>query len=135
MLISELVKKTGIPKETIRFYEREGLIKVTLEERRKNNYKEYSNETLEKLKVIKTLKDLGFTLSEVAEIVNLIDVNGAPDNNVSHKISEKINLIDRKIKAITDVRILLLERMKSHKNVLAVAEAIIDKKSPARMQG
>jgi DNA-binding transcriptional MerR regulator len=43
MLIGKLVKETGLSKDTIRFYEKHGLISVNRKERRSNNYKEYSN--------------------------------------------------------------------------------------------
>ncbi|WP_257588478.1 MerR family DNA-binding transcriptional regulator [Leptospira sp. id769339] len=44
MLIGEIVKKTGISRDTIRFYEKEGLFRNCLIIRRDNNYKEYSSD-------------------------------------------------------------------------------------------
>ena len=112
MLIGQLVKQTGMSKDTIRFYEKQGLIKVTRKERRENNYKEYSEEILEKLITIRRLKDFGFTLNEVSEMLDLIEVNEATCNNVSHKISEKVDMLDQKIKELIKVRTMLLDGAK-----------------------
>ena len=108
MLIGQLVKETGLSKDTIRFYEKQGLISVHWKERRKNNYKEYSTEVLQKLLTVKRLKDFGFTLNEVAEMLDMIEVNQATCNNVSHKISEKVDLLDQKIKELINIRSMLL---------------------------
>ena len=108
MLIGELVKKTGLSKDTIRFYEKQGLIKVSRKERRENNYKEYSQEILQKLMTVKRLKDFGFTLNEVADMLDMIEVNTATCRNVSDKIVEKVDFLDRKIKELIQVRTMLL---------------------------
>ena len=108
MLIGELVKQSGLSKDTIRFYEKQGLISVSREERRSNNYKEYSSEILERLLTVKRLKDFGFTLTEVADMLSLIDVNEATCNNVSNKITEKVDLLDKKIKDLIKIRSQLL---------------------------
>lgn len=112
MLIGQLVKQSGLSKDTIRFYEKQGLIKVSRKERRENNYKEYSEEILQKLLTIKRLKDFGFTLNEVADMLDMIEVNEATCNNVSYKISEKVELLDQKIKELVQIRTLLLEGAK-----------------------
>ena len=65
MLIGELVARSGLTKDTIRFYEKKGLIALDQKSRRENNYKEYSEHVLEKLMLIRRLKDMGFTLTEV----------------------------------------------------------------------
>ena len=108
MLIGQLVKETGLSKDTIRFYEKHGLIKLSRNERRANNYKEYSVEILQRLMTIMRLKDFGFTLNEVADMLDMIEVNEATCNNVSHKISEKVDLLDQKIKELIQIRSMLL---------------------------
>jgi DNA-binding transcriptional MerR regulator len=112
MLIGQLVKKTGLSKDTIRFYEKHGLISVHHKERRTNNYKEYSNEILERLLTIKRLKNFGFTLNEVSGLLEMIEMNEASCNNVSHKITEKVSLLDEKIRELIAVRTLLLNGVK-----------------------
>ena len=69
MLIGELAAKSGLSRDTIRFYEKQGLISVSWKERRDNNYKEYSDEVLETLLTIKRVKSFGFTLNEAADLI------------------------------------------------------------------
>ncbi len=108
MLIGQLVKETGLTKDTIRFYEKHGLISVGEEERRNNNYKEYSDGIKEKLLTIKRLKNFGFTLNEVSGLLEMIDANEASCNNVSDKIYEKVDLLDKKIRELISLRTKLL---------------------------
>lgn len=109
MLIGELSKASGLSRDTIRFYEKNGLIAVGRKERRFNNYKEYSAETLKRLLSIKQLKGFGFTLNEIADLLDMLDVNEATCKNVCHKIDEKVLLINQKIRELKSVRKQLLE--------------------------
>lgn len=100
MLIGELSKTCGLSRDTIRFYEKQGLIAVGKKERRFNNYKEYSEDTLKRLVSVKRLKTFGFTLSEIAELLDMLEMNEATCKNVSHKIDEKVLLINQKIQEL-----------------------------------
>lgn len=113
MLIGELSKACGLSRDTIRFYEKHGLIAVGKKERRFNNYKEYSQETLKRLLSIKQLKSFGFTLNEVSELLDMLEVNEAKCKNVSHKIDEKVLLINQKIQELKTVRKQLLNGKKN----------------------
>lgn len=104
MLIGELSKMSGLSKDTIRFYEKLGLIDVSRKERRDNNYKEYSVDTLKKLLSIKRIKSFGFTLNEASEFLELIDHNNASCENVANKVYQKISLIDEKIKELQEMK-------------------------------
>lgn len=116
MLIGELSRASGLSRDTIRFYEKNGLIAVGKRERRFNNYKEYSEETLKRLLSIKQLKGFGFTLNEIADLLDMLDVNEATCKNVSHKIDEKVLLINQKIKELKAVRKQLLDGKKNCQN-------------------
>jgi DNA-binding transcriptional MerR regulator len=108
MLIGELSRRCSLSRDTIRFYEKHGLISVGRRERRFNNYKEYSEETLNRLMSIKLIKSFGFTLNEASELLDMIDVNQATCNNVSDKIEEKVRLLDGKIRELIHIRTMLL---------------------------
>jgi len=112
MLIGELVTKTGLSRDTIRFYEKQGLIAVDRKQRRDNNYKEYSDEVLERLQTIKRLKNFGFTLNESAEVLNMIEVKEATCNNVSDMIDKKVALLDAKIMDMIALRNQLINGVK-----------------------
>jgi DNA-binding transcriptional MerR regulator len=111
MLIGELSNKTGLSRDTIRFYEKNGFIKVNKKARRENNYKEYSDEVLQKLLNIKKLKGFGFTLNEISELIYLIERNKADCNTVTSFVDDKIKIIDQKIEELMNVKTLLLEKI------------------------
>lgn len=113
MLIGELSKRCGLSRDTIRFYEKNRLITVARKERRFNNYKEYSEDTLQRLKSIKLIKGFGFTLNEVSELLNMIDANSATCDNVLFKFDDKLKRIDDKISELISIRNLLLKGQKS----------------------
>jgi DNA-binding transcriptional MerR regulator len=68
MFISELAKKTGLTVHTIRFYEEEGLLDTRHVQRGANNYRFYSPEAIERLKLIKQAQATGFTIMELKEL-------------------------------------------------------------------
>ncbi len=117
MLIGELSNKTGFSRDTIRFYEKQGLISVGRKERRFNNYKEYSDEIFQRLLQIKRIKSLGFTLNETFELVEMVEMNEATCAYVSDKIEAKVRLIEEKIVEMINLKSLLLNGMKNCEGV------------------
>ncbi len=109
MLIGEICRLSGLSKDTIRFYEKQGLIEVPRKDPRLNSYKDYSLEVLEKLRTIKRLKEFGFTLNEVAEYLALLDRNQAACGPVAEKMNEKVRAIDQKIRKLQQIRYLLVK--------------------------
>ena len=108
MLIGELSRLTGFSRDTIRFYEKAGLIKVGRKQRRENNYKDYSDEILKKLLIIKKLKGYGFTLNETSNFIALIEENMASCSAVNDKVIDKVKLIDEKIRELKQIKKMLL---------------------------
>ena len=70
MLIGELAQKTGLSKDTIRFYEQMGLIVASERQAGSRTYKEFSAEAIEWLRSIAQGKSLGFTLNEMKQLVD-----------------------------------------------------------------
>ncbi len=68
MLINDLEKKTGLTRHTIRFYEKEGLLRNYIH-RGENNYRDYSEEAVTVLLNIKILQATGITLAELKEVI------------------------------------------------------------------
>lgn len=104
MLIGDLVHKTGFSKDTIRFYEKQGLIKIGRRERRANNYKEYPESVMDDLKIIRRLKNLGFTLVEIGDFLALAKHNLASCDRISGAMTAKVQFIDEKIAELTALR-------------------------------
>src|SRR5687768_13542897 len=97
MLLGELVDRTGLTKDTIRFYEKKGLISVERGSRRENNYKEYSEQILDKLILIRKLKDMGFTLNEIDTFLELWREEDASCKNLKFTLENKIAHVSEQI--------------------------------------
>lgn len=97
VLIGELAKASGFSKDTIRFYEKIGLIELPKYARRDNNYKDYPDEVLQTLMSIRNLKGLGFTLEEIREIVIRQQMNALDSNTAFKIIEQKIIHLDIQI--------------------------------------
>jgi MerR family transcriptional regulator, copper efflux regulator len=95
MLIGELSKQTGISKDTIRFYDKLGLIVGIDRQAGTRLYKEYSLETVERISMIAQGKGLGFTLKEIKQLLNEWG-NGAMSKE------EQIKVIERKMEEIVE---------------------------------
>jgi Predicted transcriptional regulators len=113
MLIGELSRLTGFSRDTIRFYEKEGLITVGRKERRQNNYKDYSEATLKRLLIIKRLKGFGFTLNETSDLIAMMEENMASCNTINEKVTTKVKTIDEKIKELENIKNTLLNGVSS----------------------
>lgn len=111
MLIGELCKRTGLTKDTIRFYEKRGLIPEARKLRPFNNYKEYTEETLARLLTIKKIKSFGFTLNESAELLDMVELNMATCENVADKVAGKVELIEQKIRELEELKVQMLQKV------------------------
>jgi len=100
MLIGEIVKKTGISRDTIRFYEKEGLFENCLIIRRENNYKEYSSDVLEQLRLIHTLRKLNFSLSEINSLTKIRKSNLIDCSDLSKSIKKNLEFINGQINTL-----------------------------------
>src|SRR5262245_45892970 len=111
MTIGELARMAGVKVETVRFYEREGLIPPP--PRRRSGYRQYPNDAVRRIQFIRQAKELGFTLLEVADLLSLRVGRGSSCDAVRSRATAKIADIDR--------RILDLERMRAALRDLARA--------------
>ena len=108
MLIHELSIKTGLSPHTIRFYEKSGLVKgkrdVTV---KSNNYFHYDEETVEKLEFINDAKSVGFTISEIGQIIDAWYNNKYSKKEKLHILDEKLVALETKLKEIKEMKKLI----------------------------
>ncbi len=88
MLIGELADAAGLPSQTIRFYERKGLLPEP--ERGANGYRTYDASTLTRLHFIQTAQAAGLSLAEIGSIVDLRDIGNVPCAHVATLIRSKL---------------------------------------------
>lgn len=88
--------------DTIRYYEREGLIPSPA--RRASGYRDYAPEVVGRLKFIRRAKDLGFTLGEIAELLTL--TSRAEQDMAGMKVTAqaKLGLVEEKIRELEHIR-------------------------------
>jgi MerR family Zn(II)-responsive transcriptional regulator of zntA len=105
MLINELSKRTGISAHTIRFYEKSGLISGKRDPLVKTNkYFHYDEESVEKLDLIRDAKSVGFTIYEIAQLMDAWYSN-------QMSVDQKLAVLDEKLLSIQE-RIKQLKEMK-----------------------
>jgi len=96
MRIQELARKTGLTVYTLRFYEKEGLVDNRHYVREENNYRNYSDETIERLEFIKKLQSIGCSLSEIKGVLQEKDENAFSNQQIIAWIRHKIGEIEQK---------------------------------------
>jgi len=94
MLIGELSKKTGFSRDTIRYYEKLGLIKEPARNGADNNYKNYTETVLKRLLAIRKIKDFGFTLKETHGMLILFEEGVLEHERGNRYVKRKIALIE-----------------------------------------
>lgn len=86
--IGQLARLSGAGVETIRYYEREGLIAKP--PRRSSGYREYPEDTLSRLRFIRRAKALGFSLKDIKELLELRVTPGATCADIRERAEAKI---------------------------------------------
>lgn len=104
MLISELAKQAGVSKATIRFYEEIGLIASQERQAGTRLYKEFSQETVEHLRLIGMGKKLGFTLNEMKQLATLWNGNDIPQPEKIRAIEDKLAEIAQKMQSLGEIK-------------------------------
>ena len=100
--IGKLAKQANVHVETLRYYERRGLIPRP--RRTVANYRLYSPENLRHVKFIKQAQGLGFSLKEIKKLLNLRATPRARCADVRAYASQKIEDIDAKIRSLARMR-------------------------------
>lgn len=88
MLIGEVAHALGVPTETIRYYERRGLLHEPA--RAANGYRIYAEATLARLRFIRAAQAAGLTLAEIAGIIEIRDQGTAPCTHVAELLEAKL---------------------------------------------
>ncbi|HEY5215060.1 MAG TPA: MerR family DNA-binding protein [Acidobacteriaceae bacterium] len=104
--ISRLARRVDVNTETIRYYEREGLLEPP--ERLPSGYRIFPENAVQRVHFIKRAQKLGFSLHEIKELLSLRqELTGRECARVKRLAAEKIKEIDRKIEALAGMRSVL----------------------------
>ncbi len=102
MRIGELAQATGTKAETIRYYEREGILPYA--DRTDSNYRDYSKDHLATLTFVRRARELGFSMAQVRELLALSDRDDKPCQDVDRLARSQIDEVQRKIDDLTAMR-------------------------------
>ena len=93
--IGQIAKQAGLTVEAVRFYEKKGLILEP--ERSESGYRQYSPDTLKRLHFISRAKEVGFSLSDIAELLDLRRKPGTTCSDIKLRALTKMEDIERKM--------------------------------------
>ena len=95
MRSGELARQTGVSTDTLRHYERMGVLPAP--RRLENSYREYPPQALDRVMLVRRALAMGFSLTELARILKERDRGGAPCRQVRALAVEKLAQLERQI--------------------------------------
>src|ERR1700746_3746002 len=102
LTIGQLGQATDTKGETIRYYEKIGLLPAP--RRPAGNYRSYAAEHLQRLGFIRRARELGFTIEDVRELLKLAAHGERPCEQVDQFVARHLETTERKIQALTRLR-------------------------------
>jgi MerR family copper efflux transcriptional regulator len=108
MRIGELATQTKLSKDTIRFYEKIGLVEG---HRRPNGYRDFPPETVPWLHYVRTAQALGFSLSEIGKHGERLRYSPDSAAALSALLADKVQVIDNRMAELATLRADLTERI------------------------
>ena len=102
MQIGELARAAGVPIDTVRYYERHGILPAP--RRRPSGYRSYGTDDVARLRFIRRAKGLGFTLGEIHDLLALTTRRGRNMADVKRAATEKLEAVEHKLSELTRVR-------------------------------
>ena len=108
MQIGEMADATGLSRDTLRFYEKRGLLRAR---RSANGYRDYPPEAVEWLRYIRLAQSLGFALVEIEADLPLLANPDASSEQLRAALARKLEDIDRRIEGLQALRGELARRL------------------------
>lgn len=107
MQIKQLASATGVDIETIRFYEKQGLLPEPA--RKANGCRDYDATHLERLSFIRHCRALEMSLGQVAALLGFVDQPGAPCDDVNHLVDQQLTKVRARLKSMKALEKQLLQ--------------------------
>ncbi len=102
MTTGQVAKQANVNIETIRYYERRGLIPEP--PRRESGYRQYPHDAIRRLQFIKRAQELGFSLKEIGELLSLRVNLQASSVDIKRRVDAKITGIDARIRDLKGMK-------------------------------
>jgi MerR family mercuric resistance operon transcriptional regulator len=111
LTIGQVARRAGIGVETVRFYERQGLVEQPA--RKESGYRQFDEGTIARLRFIRRAKELGFTLNEIKELLSLKLDPSTTCAHVKRQAETKIADIQGKIDSLKRMKQALVKLTKA----------------------
>lgn len=98
LTIGQVAQRSGIGIETVRFYERQGLLLKPA--RSPSGYRQYQADVVNRLRFVQRAKELGFALKEIKELLSLKIATGTSCEQIKQRSQAKIEDIEGKIRTL-----------------------------------
>lgn len=121
MLIGELAEKAGVPIQTVRFYERKGLLPAP-HRRPDSGHRDYDEDALRQMRFIRSAKAAGFTLREIRELLDMRLLPGESCGEVRAIIDAKLKELDRRLTEMRQMRRTLAQMARACRNRASARE-------------
>ncbi|MFB3142619.1 MAG: MerR family DNA-binding protein [Acidobacteriota bacterium] len=102
LTIGQVAKRSGIGLETVRFYERKGLVEEP--PRTDSGYRQYPEEVVARIRFIRRAKELGFKLSEISELLSLRVDPDSTCSDVRQQAEFKIADVEERIRVLQGIK-------------------------------
>ncbi|MFQ5705325.1 MAG: heavy metal-responsive transcriptional regulator [Gemmatimonadales bacterium] len=102
MRIGELAKTAGVTPDTIRYYEREGLLPSP--ERTPSGYRDYRVEVVDDLQFIKKAQASGLKLSDVREVMQIAAGGQPPCEHVRATVTTRLSEVEERLRELRSLR-------------------------------
>ncbi|HZI46310.1 MAG TPA: heavy metal-responsive transcriptional regulator [Pyrinomonadaceae bacterium] len=98
----ELADLAGVSRDTLRHYERKGVLLRPL--RGRNGYRQYPPDALQRVELVRRALSFGFTLDELAKVLKVRDAGGAPCEEVRRIAAQKLVDVQDQLRELTALR-------------------------------
>lgn len=102
MRIGDLAAVSGLSRDTLRYYERIGLLGTP--PRTDAGYRVYGEQAIKRLKVIRNARRFGFSLAEIRRFMSVRDSGGAPCAEVHRAAQRRLNEVDAQLRELASLR-------------------------------
>jgi MerR family copper efflux transcriptional regulator len=98
---AELALLCGLSTDTLRHYERKGLLRAG---RSANGYREYPPQSADRIRLVQHALSVGFTLDELARLLKIREKGGAPCHEVRALASAKLKDLEERLRGLSVLR-------------------------------
>jgi DNA-binding transcriptional MerR regulator len=102
MKIGEVADQSGVTVDTVRFYERVGVLPPPA--RRPSGYRDYAPDTVERIRLTRELQAVGFTLADVVDALAAHDAGGATCESEQWRLEAALSRVDAKLAELRALR-------------------------------